>query len=332
MTVGGRNAPRPSRRCATSTSGAVEPFVLGIDFGGTKVAVATCDLDGRRLASETIETRSDDGAEIVLQRGIRAAETMIADLGATHQLVAAGVSTIGVPLEHSIELAPAIPGWGKLPLRARIEHAFEVPTRVATDVKAAAMAEARWGALKGADPAIYLNLGTGLAAAIVCGGEVVHGAHGASGEIGYNLTSRDQVGVAIGERGTLEDSVSGMGLAADGARLIGRPVTALEVFEAAEHHAELNALVDELIEGLALHLVNLVIAIDPERVVIGGGMVRSWERIHPPLEHALKAGVPFPPELVRAAQPFDAALIGALALGVQVAAVPDSDDRRETGD
>jgi glucokinase len=65
---------------------------------------------------------------------------------------------------------------------------------------------------------------------------------------------------------------------------------------------------------LAYHLVNLTIAIDPERVVVGGGMVRSWDRLRPTLAAALATAVPFPPDLVLAAYPFDAPLIGALAM------------------
>ena len=65
-------------------------------------------------------------------------------------------------------------------------------------MKAAAAAELRWGALAGCDPGIYLNLGTGLAAAIVAGGTVISGAHGASGEIGYNLRTAADVWIAPG--------------------------------------------------------------------------------------------------------------------------------------
>ena len=80
-------------------------------------------------------------------------------------------------------------------------------------------------------------------------------------------------------------------------------------------------MVAALIGELSTHLVNLVIAVDPARVAVGGGMVRSWERLRGPLEQALKSGVPFPPELVLAAYPFDAPLVGALALGAEAAGV-----------
>jgi glucokinase len=63
-------------------------------------------------------------------------------------------------------------------------------------------------------------------------------------------------------------------------------------------------------------MVNLAVCLNPERIAVGGGMVRSWERLRPGLEHALSSGVPFPPELVVAKFPSDAPLIGAVALAV----------------
>ena len=85
---------------------------------------------------------------------------------------------------------------------------------MATDAKAAAQAEVRWGSLAGFDPAIYLNLGTGLAAAIVAGGQVLAGSQGAAGEIGYSLREPADVGRADGLRIPLEDMVSGHDAAA----------------------------------------------------------------------------------------------------------------------
>jgi glucokinase len=190
---------------------------------------------------------------------------------------------------------------------------------MATDVKAAAAAEYRWGALAGCDPAIYLNLGTGIAAAIVAGGHVMFGAHGASGEIAYNLRSANDVGVAAGDRITLEDAVSGRGLAAVAADQLGRRVTGAEIFDLAENEPSARELVTAFVRELAQHVVNLAIAIDPMRLAVGGGMVRSWARIGPALRRALDAAVPYPPELVLADFPFDAPLIGALALGVEAA-------------
>ena len=74
-----------------------------------------------------------------------------------------------------------------------------------------------------------------------------------------------------------------------------------------------------------MHVVNLAIAVDPVRIAVGGGMMRSWSVIEPTLRAALEAAVPFPPELVAAQFPYDAPLIGALALGLAAAGVTTSE-------
>jgi glucokinase len=191
---------------------------------------------------------------------------------------------------------------------------------MATDTKAAAQAEARWGALAGYDPAIYLNLGTGLAAAIVTGGRVLSGSQGAAGEIGYSLRESGDVGRANGLRIPLEDMVSGQALQRRASLLRARQnahqLTAAEVFAAAASEADLNDLISEFVDELAFHVVNLAIAVNPARIATGGGITRSWDRIGPRLAEALRASVPYPPDLVLAHFPHDAPLLGAVALAV----------------
>jgi glucokinase len=191
---------------------------------------------------------------------------------------------------------------------------------MATDVKAAALAEVRWGALAGCDPAIYLNLGTGLASAIVAGGNVITGAHGAAGEIGYNVREPADVGKAPAERITLEDVVSGKALVAIADTEFGSQTSVAELFDRAGTEPAAARIVEAFTRELAQHVVNLAIAVDPARIAVGGGLARSWAIIAPRLRAALDAAVPFPPDLVLAQFPFDAPLIGALALGVEAAA------------
>jgi len=294
------------------------PVVLGVDFGGTKIAVGACDLDGRRLASCTLAAEGDRGADVTLRRGIDAAHTLLKDLPGA-ELWAVGVATFGIPAADHVGLAPTIDGWDRLALRDELSAAFtDVPVTVMTDVKAAALAEARWGSLVDVDPGLYLNLGTGLAAAVVVGGRVVHGRHGAAGEIAYNLRSQADVDVPTESRGLLEDHVSGRALAELGRGLPGAPLDALGVFGLAQAgDPAACAVVDGVLTELAFHVVNLTIAIDPQRVVVGGGLVGSWSQLAPRLRQALETGVPYPPELERATFPFDAPLVGALAVGVE---------------
>src|SRR5262252_2008226 len=280
-----------------STVSQQPPVVLGLDFGGTKIAMMVCEPSGQRLASSTVASGGELGARASFERGIQAARALLAGAAAGRGLAAVGVSTFGIPFDDRVELAPAISGWDKLAFGNELRAAFPGARIVmATDAKAAAQAEVRWGALAGCDPAVYLNLGTGLSAAIVAGGQVLSGANGAAGEIGYNLRILSDVGVPMAARTTLEDMISGQALArrAAGHTADGQPMEAGQVFEASRDVPGLDRLL----------------------IAVGGGMVRSWDRLRPALQDALSAGVPFPPELVAARFPSDAPLIGAIALAL----------------
>lgn len=286
------------------------PVVLGLDFGGSKVAVAAAHPGAAPLASVTVPVRADESAQRTFDRGIEAARTLLAELVPSHTLAAVGACTFGIPRADGIDLAPTIDGWERIAFGNRLRLAFPATEiRMATDVKAAARAEVTRGALAGHDPGLYLNLGTGLAAAVVVGGTVLNGRHGAAGEIGYNLRHP----LDARETTRLEDVVSGKALAAAADDLFGGADIA-SLFERAGSDARAARVCDQFLDELAYHVVNLTIAIDPARVVVGGGMARSWERLRPTLAAALEAAVPFPPDLVLAAFPFDAPLIGALAL------------------
>ena len=299
------------------------PVVLGLDYGGTKIAAAVCDLAGRRLASVVVPSRGEHGAHAAFAHGIETARDLLETTAPGAELIAVGVATFGIPLEDRVELAPSIAGWDTLPFGRRLRAAFPgVPIRLATDAKAAATAEVRWGALAGCHTAVYLNLGTGLAAAVVVDGQVLAGSHGAAGEIGYNLRTADDVRSPLGDRVPLEDMVSGLALTrrAGTSRSGTGWLSAAEVFGASEYDATLDALIGDFVNELAFHLTNLAILVDPVRIAVGGGIARAWNRIGPGLEAALQAGVPFPPELVLAHFPDEAPLLGAVALAVDAVA------------
>jgi glucokinase len=306
------------------------PVVLGLDYGGTKIAAAVCDLAGNRLASTTVGSDAALGAQASFGRGIDVGRDLLSVTTPGSELAAVGVSTFGIPFEDRVELAPAIDGWDTLAMGRELRAVFPgTQIRMANDAKAAARAEVRWGVLAGCDPAVYLNLGTGLAAAIVIGGQVVDGVNGAAGEIGYNLRSLADVGLALDRRAHLEHMVSGQALAtravdrgsgygeAGGDR---QHFTAADVFAGSVTDGELDRLIADFAHELAFHLVNPAILVNPARIAVGGGIVRSWARIRTPLQHALRSGTPFPPELVVAHFPYDAPLLGAVAMALDAAA------------
>jgi glucokinase len=284
--------------------------VLGLDFGGSKTAAAVADVFGARLGEIRLPAEPNDTAHDTFHRGLRSAARLLADVAADRPLAAVGACTFGIPHDDRVELAPTIAGWERLSFGASVRAAFPTAeVRIATDVKAAAWAELRDGALAGCDSGLYVNLGTGFATAFVLSGAVVTGRNGAAGEIGYNLRCAGD--------GSLEDAVGGKALEAAAAAILGRPdVGAL----LADPRPAATRRRRQFVAELSFHLVNLVIALDPQRVVVGGGLVRSWDRFGADLGHSLEAAVPFPPELVVAAHPYDAPLLGALALGRAAAA------------
>ena len=221
----------------------------------------------------------------------RAARALLRAVAAGASPVAVGASTMGIPGEHGVALAPTLPGWDRFALGRELRIAFDqAEVCLATDVKAAARAEAEQGALVDCDPGIYLNLGTGLAAAIVAGGRVIDGRHGASGEIGYNLRSVADVGLDAADRTPLEDAVSGYALVRHALAFAPESRDAAEVFARAPHNPAVAELLRSFIAELSFHVVNLAIAIDPARIAVGGGMVRSWPLIEAGLRPRLAGG------------------------------------------
>src|SRR4051794_34461376 len=232
----------------TTWGGGMPPaVVLGIDFGGTKIAIAVGDLDGNRLGGVTVPAAAESGAQASLAAAIDAGHRLLARVAPGSELAGLGVSTFGIPGPSGVALAPAIDGWADLPLGRELGAAFDrVPVRLVTDVKAAAQVEADRGALAGRDPAVYLNLGTGLAVAIVAGGSVIAGHRGASGEIGYNLRGLGDVGLRLDDRTPLEATVSGGALLAAAARVV-PGITGAAFFDAVTQDRALAGVLDDFL-------------------------------------------------------------------------------------
>ena len=297
----GGSPPESARPC----------FVLAVDFGGSKTMVAAVDLHGQILATERLPVGDASGSEGILEGAVRAGRRLVEATTCGH-CVGAGVATAGIPTAEGILLSPNLPGWDRVRLAERIGDALGIgPVLVGNDVKCAALAEHRWGALRGADPALYLNLGSGVSAAIVVGGRVLHGAHGGAGEIGY---AAGRIPETAHEPSTLEDMVGGRRIAERASRLAGRRLTTSQVFDAAG--AELRQVVTDGLETLAAHLRTVVLALDPARVALGGGLMGHAARVLDALRRGVAVPEPLGAEVVAGQFLDDAALRGAAALAL----------------
>src|SRR6185295_874353 len=176
--------------------------------------------------------------------------------------VAVSAVSPGIVYEDRVALAPNVPGWEELQLPALLRERFGLTP--------AAVAELRWGSLRGADPAILLILGTGIAAAIVAGGEVIQGANGAAGEIGYSLRGTCESTGAADGHAPLEEFAGGRAIGERATALLGTRMTAAEAFDDPDPRA--RELLESALDALAVQVANMAIAIDPERIAVGGGL------------------------------------------------------------
>jgi glucokinase len=301
-------------------AGTAANTVVALDIGGTKIASAIGNASGELRRWRAIPTEPDRGAERVIESAIALANEVLREERANGGDVRAiGVSTMGLTRVDRVDLAPNVPGWADLAIPTLIDKAFPtLPAAFGNDVKLAALAELTWGALASVACGVYLNLGTGVAAALVVDKQVVEGAHGAAGEIGYWLTEGSGTPrVAADGAAPTEEALGGRGVARQAAALFGRPVDVAELVARAEDDQRAEALLQRVWDGITTLVANLAIVCDPEVLAVGGGYVRSDRFPIDAIARFVTRAAPYPPEVVRARFAGDASLHGAVALALR---------------
>jgi glucokinase len=247
---------------------------VGLDVGGTKILGVAVDNDGRVLEEVRELTPASDGEAIV-----RALTTAVSSLRARHDVSAVGAGIAGaVTREGVVRYSPNISGAVELPVRALLAEATGLPVYVDNDATCALWAEFSLGAARGARDVVLVALGTGIGGAWVLDGELVRGANGFAGEIGHMVVVPDGIPCVCGRRGCWERYASGTALGGEGVTLRARDgdSDALHAFDGLAH-------------WVALGLVNLVQALDVERIVIGGGLAESADLLLPRVRAAYDA-------------------------------------------
>ncbi|MGA1362079.1 MAG: ROK family protein [Ilumatobacteraceae bacterium] len=237
---------------------------VGIDVGGTKCHGVLVDGDGRVLRETRHPTPDADGLVDVLL-GI------VAELGG-HCPVGVGVPGLVTP-EGVITASPNLRGARKVPVGPALRSALGSPVHVENDATAAAYGEWTAGAARGANNALLVTLGTGIGGGIVMGGTLHRGAHGFAGEIGHMTVEADGIECPCGRRGCWERYASGSALSRMGGGRSGE-----EVVEAARRgEAAALTVIDDFARWVAVGVSSLTNVVDPEVVVLGGGVIGAWD-------------------------------------------------------
>lgn len=271
-----------------------ESFVIGMDLGGTNLRVAGVGSGGGIVELYREQTLAREGPEPVIERIVAAIGRVFS------RITAAGGDIRGIVLgapgiissrEGTVVSSPNLPGWHDVPLRDRVAAAIGFPVLLENDANAAAFGEYWRGAGEGCASMVLLTLGTGVGGGLVLGGELWRGADGMAGEIGHITVEPGGRTCRCGNAGCLETYASATGIVDTYRELsaIEESVTAEEVHRRA-HEGDANARQSyrEAGRSLGLAFASLVNLLNPERIVIGGGVLPAWDLFMPAAEHEMR--------------------------------------------
>ncbi|MEU3574291.1 ROK family protein [Kitasatospora sp. NPDC036755] len=332
----GRLAPERGRTAVLYEVDPTAGHVLGVDIGRARLRMAVADLAGTVVARRDVANRGRS-ADAVADAVVAAAHEAIAEAGLTAgDIVHAVIGTPGVWDEQrrGVRYASSLPGWGRPGLFDRIGEGLGTAVSVANDANLAALGEYTLGAGTGSRMFAYLLVGTGLGLGVVKDGELLLGAHGALGEIGLvPLSGRADEPTATIEQEAAADAVvrAARDFGLDGESTGPRRLTAKQVFERARAgEAAAVRAVEREAERLAYTVAVLSAVLDPDLVVLGGGIGSSADLLLEPLEQALHRLAPMRPTLAPSLLGEEAVLLGAVATALETAR-PEVFERRTAG-
>jgi glucokinase len=264
--------------------------ILGVDIGGTKVAVGLVDREGRILQQGRKPMVANGTADAALEAVTSAIDSLLSQTSDAVQSI--GICAPG-PLDPETGVVlnpPNLPCWRNFPLAQRIAAKYRVPVRVDNDANAAALAETRWGAARGFRYVFYATIGTGIGTGIVFDGAIYHGNTGSAGEGGHVTLDYQGPVCSCGKRGCIEVMAAGPAIGARArAKLKADPKRSSAMLDLAKGNiasvtsemvGQANASGDplarevllETVELLTAWLGNIVDLLDPDVVVMGGGV------------------------------------------------------------
>ncbi|MCJ7727816.1 MAG: ROK family protein [Actinobacteria bacterium] len=317
----------------------ISDYVVGVDLGATNIVSLLISRDGEVIARDTRETMGEKGKKITFSQIVNSARNVIGE-GERSGISSKSILGLGIggpgPLNSDggvIHIAPNIPGWINAYLVKELEDELKLNVFLENDANAAALGEWWLGAGRDVDNLVLLTLGTGVGGGIIIGGEVLHGARNTAGEIGHTIIREGGLLCGCGNRGCLEAYVSARSvvkrtlaaiyggeetLLTDLVKNKLEDITCKLVYDTAKKGDSLcKQLVEETGRYLGIGITNIVNIINPEMVILGGGMANAGNLIFEPVrkyvrEHSFTASMEGV-KIVPAALGVNAGAMGAVA-------------------
>ena len=265
-------------------------YGFGVDLGGTTVKIAFFDEDGTMLNSWEIPTVKEDSGSHILPDIANAIEQYLQkEQLSREQIIGVGIGVPGPVSSKGVVNRCINLGWGVFNIEQELSDLLHLPVKAGNDANVAAMGEFWKGGGKGCDNMVFVTLGTGVGGGIVVDGRLLYGAHGAGAEIGHTVLNRDETEACnCGKYGCAEQYCSATGvvrlanrvLAASDApsALRNMELTCKAVFDCSKAG---DALAQQVLEQyfayLGEFLANVCNVVDPEIVVLGGGVSKAGQ-------------------------------------------------------
>ncbi len=287
-------------------------FQIGIDLGGTNIKAALVNvITGEITGTTSVPTQAHEGHDAVIQRMADLAHDIITKTGKQKSDI--GGIGVGLPglldLEHGLTLfLPNLHGqWRSVPVRQELSEKAGLPVALINDARAATMGEWKFGAGRGVESCALYTLGTGIGGGLILNGELYLGIGGAAGELGHISVDLNGPRCNCGSRGCIEAMASGPAIAAAAMKAVVQGATTRITAMCKD---DLNLITPELVCQAALAgdvvareiydtagaaigygIANIVVALTPRRIIIGGGVAAAGDLILEPIRRTVKERV-----------------------------------------
>lgn len=268
-------------------------FIIGIDLGATNVKIGLLDSKGKILKKVNLTTKSFPGRLKLLVEITGTIHNILQEKKLhTKDIIGAGIGLPG-PVDFKngiVDYLPNIPGWSKFPIRKWFILRTGIKTFVDNDVNLIALAESRMGAARNAKNAICITLGTGVGGGIIINGNLYRGSSFSAGEVGHMPIAEKGPKCNCGGRGCLERFVGNKYLLQKARGSFGSSISLERLAELAKKkNNKAIAIWREAGRHIGVALAGVVNLLNPDRIVIGGGVANAGKVLFDEIEKTVKS-------------------------------------------
>src|SRR5699024_2429539 len=256
-------------------------YSMGVDIGGTKIAIAIVSEYGNIIEKNIIQTDHSKTPEQMISIIYDEIKKVVSESGVQlEEIKGVGVGAPG-PLDSEngrIICPPNLKSWIDIPIVQLMKQELALPVLLENDANVAALAEKWIGAGLGSNNFAYMTVSTGVGAGIIVDGNLLRGIKGNAGDIGHTVVDPSFGQCSCGQYGCLESIASGTAIAEHGTKIIGRELSTKEVFELySEGEEKIVDLIERIFRVLGVACVSMINTFDLEKIVIGGGVSEVGE-------------------------------------------------------